>query len=100
MNIKNKKKGEMIGAMLISASVITACGAGNTANAFQNAGTEEIAQLGSILDQNPVFQEDAEEALYAAGDHIVITQAEMDWKIRANKYYGLYCSNELRLNLL
>ena len=63
MNIKNKKKGAMIGAMLISASVITACGAGNTANAFQNAGTEEIAQLGSILDQNPVFQEDAEEAL-------------------------------------
>ncbi len=46
----------MIGAMLISASVITACGAGNTANAFQNAGTEEIAQLGSILDQNPVFR--------------------------------------------
>ncbi len=89
MNVKNKKKGAMIGAMLISASVITACGTGNTAKVSQNAGTEEMAQLGSILEQNPVFQEDTEEALYAVGDDIVITQAEMDWKIKANEVLNL-----------
>lgn len=74
----------MIGAMLISASVITACGTGNTAKTSINADAEEMDQLGSMLDQNPVFQEKMEEVLYVTGDDIVITQAEMDWKVKAN----------------
>ena len=57
----------MIGAMLISASVITACGTGNTAKTSINADAEEM-----------------EEVLYVTGDDIVITQAEMDWKVKAN----------------
>ncbi len=96
MNIKNKKKYAIMGVGLISASVITVFCVRNVTNASKNVGPEELEKLGAIIDQNPVFQDDmavysneGEEGLYAVGDNIAITQAEMDWKIRANEILNI-----------
>ena len=90
--MKIQKKYIAFGIILLLGGISTVFSLKSMTKASKNVGTEEMERLGSIIDENPIFQNDItsystseEVPLYAEGDHIVITQAEMDWKIKSNE---------------
>ncbi|MCI5648021.1 MAG: hypothetical protein ACI4EG_01045 [Fusicatenibacter sp.] len=87
--INKKMQNKVLAASGVILGVLLITCVTKSIKASEFTSKKQLEEMGSILSDNTLFQEDetasdgngSQSNHYAVGDHIVITQSEMDWKM-------------------